>query len=364
MRNEIELEGIIEDYLNGKLNETEAKAFEQLRLNDPAVDHKVVSHKVFLESMDNYAAISDLKHRMNQVHAGIDVEGLSKQLGPHPSFIVNLWRKNKAAIAVAAAFILLTVVTIYSIQQNTQQYGSYEKLNKEMNNLRSSTNSLIRNVKSNQNASKPNVNPGKFGGTGFALSSNGYILTSHHVIEKSDSVYVQNYKGDSYKVKMVYSDPVNDIAILKITDKEFSPLAALPYSLKKSSAGMGEQVFTLGYPKDDVVFGKGYLSSKTGFNGDTLAYQVAINVNPGNSGGPLLDNYGNVIGIINAKESNSDGAAFAVKSKYIAEALNAIPQDSLVRRIATTKKNQLQGLKVTKQIEKMQDFVFMIKVYN
>ena len=363
MRNEIELEGIIEDYLNGKLNEAEASAFEQLRLNDPAVDHKVVAHKVFLESMNSYAGMSDLKHQMNLAHAQIDVAGLSKQLGPHPSFIVNLWRKNKAAIAVAAAFILLTVVTIYSIQQNTQQYGSYEKLNKEMNNLRSSTNSLIRNVKSSQNA-KPNVNPGKFGGTGFALSSNGYILTSHHVIEKSDSVYVQNYKGESYKVKMVYSDPVNDIAILKIIDAGFSPLAALPYSLKRSSAGMGEQVFTLGYPKDDVVFGKGYLSSKTGFNGDTLAYQVAINVYPGNSGGPLLDNYGNVIGIINAKESNSDGAAFAVKSKYIAEALNAIPQDSLVRRIAITKKNQLQGLKLTKQLEKMQDFVFMIKVYN
>ncbi|ACU05128.1 S1C family serine protease [Pedobacter heparinus] len=363
MRNELELEGIIEDYLNGKLNEDEAKAFEQLRLNDPAVDHKVVAHKVFMESLNDYARVSDLKNTMNLIHEQMDVNALSRKLGPHPSFIVNLWRKNKAAIAVAASFILLTVVTIYSIQQTTQQTGSYEKLNKEVNNLRSSTNNLIRNVKSNAPA-KPNVNPGKFGGTGFALSSNGYILTSHHVIEKSDSVYVQNYKGDSYKVKMVYSDPVNDIAILKITDKNFSHLSALPYSLKKSIAGMGEQVYTLGYPKDDVVFGKGYLSSKTGFNGDTLAYQVAITVNPGNSGGPLLDNNGNVIGIINAKESNTDGAAFAVKSKYIAEALNAIPQDSLVKRIVSGKTNQLQGLKLTKQIEKMQDFVFMIKVYN
>jgi serine protease Do len=363
MRNEIELEGIIEDYLNGKLNDVEAIAFEQLRLNDPAVDHKVVAHKVFLDSLNDYAVVADLKNKMNLAHNQIDVASLNRKLGPHPSFMVNLWRKNKAAIAVAASFILLTVVTIYSIQQTTQQTGTYEKLNKEMNNLRSSTNSLIRNVKSTQHA-KPSVNPGKFGGTGFALSSNGYILTSHHVIEKSDSVYVQNSKGDSYKVKMVYSDPVNDIAILKIIDKDFSPLATLPYSLKKNTAGMGEQVYTLGYPKDDVVFGKGYLSSKTGFNGDTLAYQVAITVNPGNSGGPLLDNNGNVIGIINAKESNADGAAFAVKSKYIAEALNAIPQDSLVRRIVSAKKNQLQGLKLTKQIEKMQDFVFMIKVYN
>lgn len=364
MRNEIELEGIIEDYLNGKLTEAEAQAFEQLRLSDPSVDHKVVAHKVFLDSLKDYATVLDLKNQMNQAHAQIDVEALSKKLGPHPSFMVNLWRKNKSAIAVAASFILLTVVTIYSIKQTNQQTGTYEKLSKEMINLRSSTNTLIRNVNSTKQVKQPNVNPGKFGGTGFALSSNGYILTSHHVIERSDSVYVQNSKGDSYKVKMVYSDPVNDIAILKIIDTQFSTLATLPYSLKRTSSGMGEKVYTLGYPKDDVVFGEGYLSSKTGFNGDSLAYQVAITVNPGNSGGPLLDSKGNIIGLINAKQSNSDGAAFAVKSKYIAEALNAIPQDSLVKRIATTKKNQLQGLELTKQIAKVQDFVFLIKVYK
>ncbi|MDB5019506.1 MAG: Protease Do, partial [Pedobacter sp.] len=132
----------------------------------------------------------------------------------------------------------------------------------------------------------------------------------------------------------------------------------------KMSAGMGEHVYTLGYPKDDAVLGEGYLSSNTGFGGDSLSYQVDIRVNPGNSGGPLLDNQGNIIGIISAKESQVDGAAYAIKSKYILEALRAIPQDSLENNVALNKKSSLQGLIRTKQIQKMQDYVFMIKVYN
>ncbi len=359
MRNEIELEGIIEDYLNDKLTEGEKNAFEELRRNDPSVDHRVVTHKTFVESLASYANTVELKNKMDAAHAMIDVDQLSRKLGPHPSIIVNVWRKNRAAIAVAASFILLTTVMIYSIQLTTQQTTGYEKMSVELNRLKSSTNSLIRNVKSNQHHSTVPVKPVKFGGTGFAISSNGYILTSYHVIEKSDTVYVQNNKGEQYKVEITYKDPVNDIAILKIIDKKFS-LSALPYSLKRSAVGMGESVYTLGYPKEDIVFGKGYLSSQSGFNGDTLAYQVAIDVNPGNSGGPLLDNSGNIIGIINAKESHTDGATFAVKAKYLQEALSSIPQDSVVGKISS-KKIQKHRLEPSKQVSKIQEYVFMVK---
>ncbi|MEJ2903325.1 S1C family serine protease [Pedobacter panaciterrae] len=362
MRNEIELEGIIEDYLNGKLTEAEATAFEQLRLNDPTVDHKVVAHKVFLDSLKDYASNLDLKNKMDHAHDQIDVDALSRKLGPHPSFIVNMWRKNKSAIAVAASFILLTIVTIYSIQQTTEQTGSYKQMSAELSKLKSSTNNLIRDVKSSQNSKVP-VKPVKFGGTGFAISSNGYILTSYHVVEKSDTVYVQNNKGDLYKVDITYKDPINDIAILKIIDKKFS-LGSLPYSLKKGKVGLGESVYTLGYPKDEVVLGIGYLSSQSGFNGDTLAYQLSLDVNPGNSGGPLLDNSGNVIGIINAKESYTDGATFAVKAKFLQEALSSIPQDSIVGRISSVRKSKLSKLEPSKQVSKIQDYVFMIKGYN
>ncbi|WP_316765649.1 serine protease [Pedobacter frigiditerrae] len=362
MRNEIELEAIIEDYLNGKLTADEHKAFEQLRNNDPIVDHKVVAHKVFLESMKQYADVLLLKQQLDAAHDKIDVAAISAKVAPHPSKIVRILRNNKSAIAVAASFLILAMIMLYSIQSQTKQEGNMELLAGKVSELKGSQDNIIRTI-DNSRKESVDATPAKFGGTGFAISSNGYILTSYHVINGKGSISVQNSKGEVFKVVRYYTDPVNDIAILKISDAAFENLGALPYSIKKGSAGIGDAVYTLGYPKDDVVLGDGYVSSKTGLNGDTIAYQVAIPVNPGNSGGPLLDNNGNIVGVINGKESKTDGAAFAVKSKYIMEALNAIPQDSLSRRVAYGKRSSLQGLKRNKQVQKMQDYVFMIKVY-
>jgi len=119
MRNDLELDAIIEDYLLGKLNPQEIEAFEQLRRNDAAVDHKVVSHKVFLHTMEEYAQQLLLKEQLEHIHSEIDVDDLVAQIAPHPSRIVQLWRKHKSAIAVAASFIILSLVSIYSIQQST-----------------------------------------------------------------------------------------------------------------------------------------------------------------------------------------------------------------------------------------------------
>ena len=363
MRNEIELESIIEDYLRGNLSGTGAAAFEELRANDPAIDHKVVTHKVFLEEMKQYGSVLSLKQQMDKAHQKIDVAALTEQLRPHPSFIVNLWRNNKSAVAVAASFLLLTIFSIYSIQHNTKQNGTYEVMRREMANIKSNQNKLVRTIISSSKIDRGPVRPAKFGGTGFALTPNGYLCTNLHVIKDADSIYVQNNNG-SFKASVVHRDAEHDIAILKITDNSFVPLSSLPYKLKKNSIGMGENVYTLGYPKDDAVLGEGYVSSRTGHSGDTTQYQVSIQINPGNSGGPLLDNYGNIIGVITAKENNVDGATFAIKAKYIQQALNAIPEDSLGKKVVFSKKSPMQGLSRTKQIDKIENYVYMIKVYN
>ncbi|WP_443946915.1 S1C family serine protease [Pedobacter sp. AW1-32] len=365
MRNDLELDAIIEDYLLGKLNAEEVAAFEQLRLNDATVDHKVVSHKFFLESMSEFAAQSRLKDQLELIHAEIDVESLANEVGPHPSKVIQLWRKYRSAVAVAASFVVLSVVSVFSIQHNSKQEEHYRRLSNQVNNAIKTQNSLIRKINNTPpTADKPAVQ-NSYGGTGFAISTNGYILTNLHVVNGADSLYVQNSKGESFKVKSIYTDPQNDIAILKISDKNFINLSSIPYTIKRNTSSIGETVYTLGYPKDDAVLGEGYVSSKNGFVGDTTQYQVAISVNPGNSGGPVLDNNGNLIGIISGKPDQTEGAAFAIKSKYILEAMRAIPQDSLGNnKLSANKRSVLTGMKRTKQIEKLQDYVFMIKVYN
>ena len=364
MRNDLELDAIIEDYLLGKLNAQETEAFESLRRNDATVDHKVVSHKVFLHTMEEYAKQALLKDQLDSIHSEIDVDTLVSKLAPHPSRVVQLWRKHKSAIAVAASFIVLSFVSIYSIQHNSQQADKFVQLSKNVTNAVKTQNNLIRKISSDNLPANKQLNPGNFGGTGFAVSTNGYIATNLHVIKDADSVYIQNSAGESFKVKVVHRDPEYDIAILKIDDNHFKNLSALPYTIKKNSTGVGENVYTWGYPKDDAVLGEGYVSSKSGFIGDTTQYQVAIPLNPGNSGGPLLDNNGNLVGIISGKETSAEGASFAIKSKYILEAMRAIPQDSLGKKLTVNKRSVLSGMKRAKQIEKLQDYVFMIKVYN
>lgn len=369
MRNDLELDAIIEDYLLGKLSAQELIAFEQLRQNDASVDHKVVSHKMFMDSIQDYAKQVSLRDQLDLIHQEIDVDKLSAGLKPHQSKIVELFRKNKLALTVAASFLVLSFISIYSLQHSSQQVDRYLQLGKKVDKIEKSQSNLIRNINSTNTLPAKNELPGNYGGTGFAISSNGYIVTNLHVINKADSIYIQNNKGESFKVKTVYTDNQYDIAILKIDDKKFIPLAALPYSLKRNTTKIGENVYTLGFPKDDAVLGEGYVSSKNGFTGDTTQYQISIPVNPGNSGGPLLDNNGNLVGVISGKEMQTDGATFAIKSKYIIDAMRAIPQDSLGKRLANTKKNKnkknaLAGLKRTDQIERLQDYVFMVKVYQ
>jgi serine protease Do len=363
MKTELDLIKKIEAYLFEEMSDIDIAVFEKERENDAALDHKVVEHLDFLKSLKSFEENRSLKGQMNLIHDGLNITGLRELLEEKPASIISLWRKNRKNLAIAASVaIIMTVFTVFAMNQfDTTNHGSnYSELKRDMETIKRSQNALIRNI----NIKNQPKDISQFGGTGFAISANGYIVTNYHVVKDADSIYVQNNKGDAFKAQTIYIDPSTDIAVLQITDDNFQSLNTLPYTLKKAKADLGEDVFTIGYPKDDVVYGKGYLSSSTGYGGDSIAYQVSIPVNPGNSGGPLMDSKGNIIGIISGKQTQADGAAFAVKSDFLLRAFNSIPQDSLKKKITLGKKNTLSGLNRTQQIKKMQDYIFIVKVYN
>lgn len=364
MKSEIDLIKKIEAYLYQEMSADEALEFEKERQTDASLDHKVNAHLDFLKTLKSYGEHKDLRVAMDVWHDEFDVEDLIIKHKEQPSKIVVLWNKYRKNLAVAATVaIFMTLITLFSTGQfNKDQHGSnYSELKRDMETIKRSQNALIRNINSSSNQPE---DISQFGGTGFALSSNGYLVTNYHVVKGADSVYVQNNKGDSFKVETIYIDPAFDIAVLQIKDDNFKSLSPLPYTFKKTNSELGEDVYTIGYPKDDVVYGKGYLSSFTGFGGDSIAYQISIPVNPGNSGGPLMDAKGNVIGIVSGKQTQADGAAFAVKADFLLKAIDNIPQDSLKQKITINKKNSLAGLNRTQQIKKMQDYIFIVKVYN
>ncbi len=363
MKSDIELTNQIDAYLRGELTESELIDFENKRIKDPAFDIKVVEHHNLLNHLSDYANRLKLTSEMNVIHESLDIFTLKNEVAPDAHIIKRLWKKYRVNTAIAASVALIAVCgTLLSTGYFSKSISTnVSLLRREINSIKKSQNALIKDI--NDKPSKGPVNPGQFGGTGFALSSNGYVVTNYHVVQGADSVYVQNSDGEAFKAKMIYIDPAYDLAVLQIIDPAFKDLDVLPYSFKKSASDVGEDVFTIGFPRDDQVYGKGYVSAKNGYAGDTVAYQVSIPVNPGNSGGPLLDNRGNVIGIINGKQTMVDGAAFAIKSTYILKSIDAIPQDSLDEKLTLSKRNNLSGLSRKEQFKKLEPFIYMVKVY-
>lgn len=363
MNRDIELTDRIDAYLRGELTAAEVSDFEKKRREDTEFDLRVVEHQNLTRHLSEYGDRVQLSSDMNSIHEELDVYALKHGLVPESPLIMRLWNKYRVNTAIAASVALIAVCgTLLSTGYFSKTISTnYSLLRREINNIKRSQNALMKNI--NDKPAKGPADPGQFGGTGFALSSNGYLVTNYHVIKDADSVYVQNSEGESFKVKQIYVDPTYDLAVLQIIDPEFKQLASLPYTFKKAASDVGEDVYTIGFPRDDQVYGEGYVSSRNGYAGDTVAYQVSIPVNPGNSGGPLLDNRGNVVGIINGKQTLADGAAFAIKSNYILKSLEAIPQDSLERKLTLNKRNSLSGLSRKDQFKKMQPYIFMVKVY-
>jgi len=368
---ELQLTELIERYLNGDLSEEERERFEALRRENATVDNRIAEHAHFTGLIKQYGQRVELEKRLNEIHQEIDVNALVEDLTVHPTWVVRMWRNHHSKISVAASIAVFAILsTLYFTGRfNKTTASNYTALSRKIESVRRTAENAQRTNQALLNSLKPRhrvSTPSNFVGSGFALTQSGYIVTAYHVVKNADSLYVQNALGESYHAKLVYTEPTHDIAIIKIDDKEFAGLDKLPYNFKRSKTDVGEDVITLGFPRDDFYYAKGYISSATGLEGDTSAYQVSVPVYEGISGGPLLDAKGNIIGIISGKQTKTESAAFAVKSSYIFKAARSVSADSTQNIITLNKGNKsaLTNLSRTQQIKKLENYVFMVKVYN
>ena len=183
----------------------------------------------------------------------------------------------------------------------------------------SPTTNEIRNYKSKtiiQEEKKP-----RFGlGTGFAIS-NFLIMTSYHVVKGAKQISIRGIDGnfkDDYLASISYFDEHLDIAYLELNNNIPLGIASLPYKLKLTPTDVGSSVFVLGYPLqntmgDEIKLTTGVISSNSGYRGDTTLFQISAPIQPGNSGGPLFDTRGNVIGLVTAKHLHADNVGYATK---------------------------------------------------
>ena len=364
MNFDIETFEFIDKYLQGELDEQELLLFNQRLENDHLFASEVKVRKELIDMLATYDNTSKLKEKFNSFHNEMELE-----LNTPSARLFTIFRKqirNRIVITSAAAACISAIVVLSTLYFSgwfsfQRQVSSYLELKNNIENMRTKQQSLWTAIfKSNREKS---ATPS---GTCFSVTSNGYMVTNFHVVKDVDSIIVVNYSDTviRYNASLIFKDEVHDLAILKIEDKKFKSFGNLPYTIKQSISDLGENVFTLGYSKKDMVYSEGYISSFTGYNEDSSAYQASIPVNPGNSGSPLLNSKGEIIGIVSGKHSLNEGATFAIKSNFLMGIIDSVRNNEPSEKVILPKKNELTWIKRTDQVRKLHPFIFKVEVYK
>lgn len=342
----------LDHYVLGTLPEDDRRVIEGRMHNDASFKLEVEKHRQAIDALRQMKSRADMRTLLDTFHK--DVDQLDVSRNNKISFM-----RYVPMFAVAASVALVSVVATLLLMQSIQktQKAEYREMKKNVDQIKKSQRSILSRLHAANEKDKALSDT--YEGTGFLISSDGYIATSYHVVRDADSVYLENEKFGRLKAVLVKSDAISDIAILKISDPKIR--TQIPFSISAKEASIGEDVYTLGFPKDDVVFGEGSISSSTGFKGNKQMYQIAVPVNPGNSGGPLINTRGELVGVISGIQTETSGTAFAVKSSSLID-LVVLNSDSV--KIEIPKSNRLKNLSRVDQVKRMRDVVFMIRVYN
>lgn len=200
-------------------------------------------------------------------------------------------------------------------------------------------------------------------GTGFLLSTKGYVVTCHHVVSGAKRIYVidNNRSKTRLLASVAIQDANNDLCILKVNGLSLEYGSSLPYGFDEALNKTGESVFCMGYPLTQVMGNEikvtnGIISSVTGYKGDVSSYQFSAPAQPGNSGGPLINSSGNVIGVVNSKISQAENVSYAVKTSYLSNLVGLLSDDVRISKTTQTS-SSLSSL-----VEKFKPAVYIIEV--
>ena len=202
-------------------------------------------------------------------------------------------------------------------------------------------------------------------GSGIMIAD-GIIVTNNHVIDgakKIEIILTNQGEQMAYNARVLCVDKTNDLALLSIKDDKYKGVTPPSFKITPNVVDVGTSVFTMGYPManvlgEEIKVTDGIISSKSGYEGDIVTYQISAPIQPGNSGGALFDKSGNLIGITNAGVQSAENVGYAIKSSYL---LNLIDSAPITIKVQIGKDNTVQEL--SELIKTLTPYVAYIKVY-
>lgn len=365
----IELLDAIDRYLSNQMPTSERLAFEQLRSESPEVDIMVVEQRFFLSKLEAFREKKKLKQNLQTQYESLVADGHIFEIKqPLKSRVVNLFRKYRKTTAIAASIAGLTALLISGLVTFVMPHKNDDKiqqLNRYIDQIKRTQNyqySKLQEVDSKLPAGA--VLTG--GGSAFLIDAKGYLITSAHVLKGSGAVVV-DHEGREFNTIIVHVNHAKDLAILKIKDVDYESSQELPYALKAKGMDIGEEIFTLGYPRNEITYNSGYISVQTGYNGDTSAFQLSLLANPGNSGGPVFNKNGEVIGLLSTRQTNAEGVVFAIRANEIYQIIRDWKKTDTAAfsvKLPSTSKSKLSADNRVDMLKKLNNYVFMVKAYN
>jgi len=215
-------------------------------------------------------------------------------------------------------------------------------------------------------------------GSGFLISNNGIIVTNHHVVDNSKNIkaYFPSHKK-TYSCKILIEGKDDDIAILRLDNFKYSDISnkPIPYSIgNRKSIDLGKKVYTLGYPLsdilgDDIKISDGLITSKSGINNDYSRMQIDNPIQPGNSGGPLFNHDGELVGIIVSSYSQQhsirntgtvhQNVNFAIKINRLINLIEELDDADMI----LDRKNSLIGYDLSEQIDRLKPITVQMRTF-
>lgn len=310
----------------------------------------------------NYLSISNNYYWVGQVYEGVNVPRIEGM------FSSDLYKKELNTIKLFSSDGKLIVTFNGKIQNKTKDLRI--EGGRGIGYILSGANEIkVKNLivkefsGSSSYGSSSDISVKSYG-SGFILTKDGYIATNYHVVENNNKILVDvmlNNEVKTYEAKVVQKDEQNDLAIIKISDQNFK-IDTINYSFSENVINVGASVFTIGYPLalqgmgSEAKFVDGKISAKTGYDNAINSFQTSIPVQPGNSGGPVFNEYGQLVGIINSKVKSADNVSYAIKLNYLKNIFELIPN------INYPNSKKLDNLNLEEKIKILSKYVVLIKI--
>lgn len=354
---------LIDRYILNECTADEKLHFEQqLKINEQ-LREEYESQLELIKALDEH----DEKIRIGNELQSIHRDMTRKDRRAPKSVRVSKRKRFLSTIAIAASVSIITFISTLQIinrkvyKANIKDNTAIEELNGRLDQISNQQKSLRGKLDIFEQA-VPSESQTAFGSC-IQLTTDGYYLTSAHLVKKADSVLISKpeLEDTSYHAKVVFRSNQHDLALLYRSNKIIKPS---PVFISQKEPKMGDYLFTLGYPKRGIVFGEGSLSSYTGHLDDTSSYQVSIPANPGNSGGPIVNSQGEIVGLVTGRHPNNNAATYAIKSLYIKDFIDDYNEskDSSSIEVKLSKRNAIYKLSKPKKIEYLQKTIFRIEV--